>query len=209
MMRLFALPLALGLCLAVAQPVCATEPKLETDDDKILYSLGFALSQSVGAFQFNEAELAIVQAGMADAVLKRDPKIQLETYGPQIDAYLQQRRTEIAGKEKEAGKAFQAKMAEEPGAVTLESGLIYREIAAGVGASPGATDTVKIDYHGTLRDGTVFDSSIDKATPAPATFALNRVVPVSARGSADEGRGKAKLTCPPESLTRLKRSTDS
>ena len=198
-MRLLAITLALGLCLAVAQPVCAEETKTETDTDKILYSLGFALSQSVGAFQFTEAELNIVKEGLTDAVLNRDPKVDMETFGPQIDAYLRERVTGLAEAEKVQGMAFQAKMAEEPGAVTLASGLVYREVTPGDGASPAVTDTVKIDYHGTLRDGTVFDSSLKGDKPAPATFALNRVIPCFGEGvSKMKVGGKSKLTCPPE-----------
>jgi len=198
-MRLLALTTALGLCLAVAQPVCAEEPKLETDTDKILYSLGFALSQGIGSFQFDAHELDIVKEGLTDAVLKNDPKTELEKYGPQIDKYLKERVTGIAEAEKVKGLAFQAKMAAEPGAVTLPSGLIYREITAGSGPNPGPTDTVKIDYHGTLRDGTVFDSSIEKDNPAPATFALNRVIPCFGEGVQQmKVGGKSTLTCPPD-----------
>lgn len=198
-MRLLAITLALGLCLAAAQPVHANEPKLETDADKILYSLGFALSQSIGSFQLNEAELNMVKAGLTDAILKREPKIELEAYGPQIDSYLKERISGLAAAEKVEGVAFQAKMAEEPGAVTLPSGLVYREITPGDGVSPAVSDTVKIDYHGTLRDGTVFDSSVEGPSPAPAQFALNRVIPCFGEGvSRMKIGGKSKLTCPPD-----------
>jgi len=198
-MRLFALTLALGLCLAVVQPVRADEPTLETDTDKILYSLGFALSQGIGNFQFDAAELDIVKAGITDAVLKREPRIELEQYGPQIDLYLKERVTGLSEAEKVKGMAFQAKMAAEPGATTLPSGLVYREVTAGSGPSPALTDTVKIDYQGTLRDGTVFDSSLEGPNPAPATFALNRVIPCFGEGVGQmKVGGKSRLTCPPD-----------
>ena len=196
-MRLLALTVALGLCLAVVQPVCAEETKLETDADKILYSLGFALSRSIVSFQLNEAELDMVLAGMSDAVLTNEPRIELEKYGPRVDAYLKERVTGLAEAEKVKGMAFQAEMAAEPGAVTLPSGLIYREITPGDGPSPGPTDTVKIDYHGTLRDGSVFDSSIEADNPVPATFALNRVIPCFGEGLQQmKVGGKSTLTCP-------------
>lgn len=197
-MRLLAFTMVLGLSLAAVQPAAAEEVKLESETDKILYSLGMAMSQSLGSFEFSEAELKIVKEGLTDAVLKRDPKIEMETYGPQIDSYLRERMTKIAEAEKVKGIAFQAEMAEEPGAVTLESGLVYREITAGDGPSPGPTDTVKIDYHGTLRDGTVFDSSLEGPAPAPAQFALNRVIPCFGEGVQKmKVGGKSKLTCPP------------
>lgn len=198
-MRLLALTMALGLCLAAVQPVRADEPTLETDTDKILYSLGFALSQGIGNFQFDAAELDIVKAGMTDAVLKREPRIELEQYGPQIDLYLKERVTGLSEAEKVKGMAFQAKMAAEPGATTLPSGLVYREVTAGSGPSPALTDTVKIDYQGTLRDGTVFDSSLEGPNAAPATFALNRVIPCFGEGVGQmKVGGKSRLTCPPE-----------
>jgi FKBP-type peptidyl-prolyl cis-trans isomerase len=76
---------------------------------------------------------------------------------------------------RQASESFLAKAAAEPGAQKLESGLVYLEVTPGTGASPGANDTVKVHYHGTLRDGTVFDSSVERGTPAE--FPLDRVIP--------------------------------
>jgi len=198
-MRKIVLLAALALCLAIAQPTAAGDPALETDTDKILYALGFAVSQSVSAFQLTAEELAVVQAGFADAVLGNDPSVELETVGPQIDAYLQKRMAEVAEREKEQGKTHQTKMAAEEGAVTTDSGLIYRELKAGTGASPAATDTVRIDYVGTLHDGSVFDSSTSGPNPTPATFPLNRVVGCFSEGlQRMKVGGESKLTCPPE-----------
>jgi FKBP-type peptidyl-prolyl cis-trans isomerase len=194
-----ALAVALVVCLAVAQPVHAGDPALETETDRILYALGFAVSQSVTPFQLTAEELKVVQSGFADAVLGNDPRVVMETVGPQIDTYLQQRMGEVAEREKAEGTAFQAKMAAEEGAETTDSGLIYRELKAGTGASPVATDTVKIDYKGTLSDGSVFDSSTEGPSPAPATFPLNRVIGCFGEGvQRMKVGGTSKLTCPPE-----------
>lgn len=74
----------------------------------------------------------------------------------------------------ETGMAFLAENAQRPGVVTLESGLQYEIIQEGNGAKPGPTQTVTCHYHGTLIDGRVFDSSVQRGTPA--AFPLNRVI---------------------------------
>ena len=86
--------------------------------------------------------------------------------------------------------------AREPGAVVTPSGLVYRSLTDGKGASPAAADRVKVHYKGTLPDGTEFDSSY--ARNAPAEFPLNRVIPCWTEGVQKmKVGGKAKLTCPP------------
>ena len=82
-------------------------------------------------------------------------------------------------------------------AQTLPSGLVYQSLKNGTGASPKATDTVRVHYHGTLADGKVFDSSVQRGQPAE--FPLNRVIPCWTEGvQMMKVGGKAKLTCPPQ-----------
>jgi FKBP-type peptidyl-prolyl cis-trans isomerase FkpA len=88
-----------------------------------------------------------------------------------------------------------ARAAAEPGAVVTASGLVYRELTAGKGASPAAADTVRVHYRGTLVDGTEFDSSLKRGQPA--SFPLNRVIKCWTEGvQRMKVGGKAKLTCP-------------
>ena len=102
-----------------------------------------------------------------------------------------------AAEEKEKSQAFLSGAEGEEGAVKMESGLVYRTIQAGQGASPAATDVVKVHYHGTLTDGTVFDSSVDRGEPI--NFPLNGVIPCWTEGlQLMKVGGKAKLICPPE-----------
>lgn len=80
--------------------------------------------------------------------------------------------------------------------VTTASGLVYQDLKVGTGLSPKATDTVKVNYRGTLADGTEFDSSYRRGQPAE--FPLNRVIPCWTEGlQRMKAGGKAKLTCPP------------
>jgi FKBP-type peptidyl-prolyl cis-trans isomerase FkpA len=89
-----------------------------------------------------------------------------------------------------------AKAASEPGAVVSKSGLVFRSIVEGKGPSPTASDVVKVHYRGTLADGTEFDSSY--ARNSPAEFPLNRVIACWTEGvQMLKVGGKAKLTCPP------------
>jgi FKBP-type peptidyl-prolyl cis-trans isomerase FkpA/FKBP-type peptidyl-prolyl cis-trans isomerase FklB len=194
-MKPVAAAMALTVLLALA-PARAQEPALDSEEDKIYYVLGLAISQNVAGLELSEEQITLVQAGLADGALGRDPRVDPAVYGPKIQATLQARAAAIMEQEKEAGTAFLAEAAKEPGAETLESGVVYVEEVAGEGAQPKPTDTVKIHYHGTLRDGTVFDSSRDGD---PAEFALNQVIGCFSEGVQKmKVGGKAKLTCPPD-----------
>ncbi|MEE8524097.1 MAG: FKBP-type peptidyl-prolyl cis-trans isomerase [Thermoanaerobaculia bacterium] len=203
------IPMILSLALVIAS--CSTEPvpaaaqtagedeemssSLETEDEKILYALGIAMSQNFGAFGLTEEELATVQQGIADGVLKRDSKVDMQSYGPRIQTFAQGRVARAAAAEKESAAGFLEEMAAEEGAESMDSGLIYTQISAGNGASPAASDQVTVHYHGTLHDGTVFDSSRDRGQPA--TFALNGVIPCWTEGVQKiKVGGKSKLVCP-------------
>ena len=89
-----------------------------------------------------------------------------------------------------------AKAAAESGAVTTASGLVYRSLKDGSGASPAATDTVRVHYKGTFPDGKEFDSSYSRGQPAE--FPLNRVIKCWTEGvQMMKVGGKARLVCPP------------
>ena len=110
---------------------------------------------------------------------------------------LQAKIQAVAAEEGKRAQAFLEEAAKAEGAQKKESGLIYVEITPGAGEQPAATDTVKVHYHGTLTNGTVFDSSVDRGTPA--TFALNRVIKCWTEGvQLMKVGGKSKLICPSE-----------
>jgi len=92
-------------------------------------------------------------------------------------------------------QAALAAAAKEPGAVVTPSGLVFKSITEGKGASPKATDKVKVNYAGTFTDGKKFDASADHG--GPISFPLNRVIPCWTEGVQKlKVGGKAKLTCP-------------
>ncbi len=178
-----------------ALPVCAAEPKVETEDQKAVYAIGLAIAESLQRFHLSAEELEVFKAGLTDGALKRPTKVDLKTYQAKIQEFGQKRAAAAAEAEKKESEVFLKKMEGEKGAVKTESGLIYLSLKEGDGESPTATDTVKVHYQGTLRDGTVFDSSIERGTPA--TFPLNRVIPCWTEGvQRMKVGGKAKLVCP-------------
>jgi FKBP-type peptidyl-prolyl cis-trans isomerase FkpA/FKBP-type peptidyl-prolyl cis-trans isomerase FklB len=193
-MRRILTSLVTATFLFAGASVFAADPT--TEEQKTLYALGVVLSrQALGQFNLSEAELEMVKAGMTDGVLKRPEKVNVQEFMPKVQQLAQTRLAAGAEVEKKAGADFQAKAAAEKGAEKTASGLVFSTIKAGNGASPKATDTVKVHYHGTLVDGTVFDSSVERKQPA--TFPLNRVVPCWTEGVQKMKVGeKARLVCP-------------
>jgi FKBP-type peptidyl-prolyl cis-trans isomerase FkpA len=168
-----------------------------TESAKTLYAIGLVMSQNLGPLKLTAAELASVQEGLTDGVLGRTPKVDLAVYGPKLQEFAKGRLGAAAAGEKKAGAAFVAKEAAESGTVKQPTGFLYKEIKAGTGASPKATDKVKVHYRGTLTDGTVFDSSIDRGEPV--TFPLTGVIPCWTQGlQLMKTGGKARLVCPSE-----------
>ena len=192
-MRKFALPILALLILSTAAYAAGPEPT--TDDQKTLYALGFTLSRSLGSFKLTPEELQFVQEGLADGVLNREKKVDPSAFMSKIQALQQARMAAVADEEKKAGDAFAAKAAAEKGAVKTESGLVYTQVTPGTGEQPKATDKVKVHYTGKLIDGTTFDSSVERGTPA--TFPLNGVIKCWTEGlQLMKAGGKAKLVCP-------------
>jgi len=173
----------------------ASGPELKTDDEKTLYALGLVVSQNVAQFNLSESDLEFVKAGMIDGVLKRGEKVKMEEFGPKIGAMAQARAAVGSAALKQEGAAFLERAAAEPGAVKTPGGFVHQEITAGTGPTPAATDTVKVHYKGSLIDGTVFDSSIDRGQPA--VFALNQVIPCwTATVQMLKVGGKCRVVCP-------------
>jgi len=171
----------------------APEPK--TEEQKTIYALGLMMGRNIGVFNLSPEELELVKAGLSDSINKKKPVVELETYGPKLDALARSRSTAAAQAEKAKAKTVVDEASREPGAVKLPSGMVIRTIKPGTGPSPLASDQVKVHYTGTLTDGTVFDSSVKRNEPA--TFPLGGVIKCWTEGVQKMKVGeKAKLTCP-------------
>src|SRR5262249_27065373 len=133
--------------------------------------------------------------GLSDTATGGQPAFPIDSYGPKLDAFAQARAASRSGEEKAKSQAFREKAAGEAGAGQLNSGLIYKTLKPGNGASPKVTDVVRVHYTGTLTDGKVFDSSVQRGEPAE--FPLNGVIPCWTEGVQKMKVGeKARLVCP-------------
>ena len=190
-----AIPSVLGVLSLFAAHAIAAAPEPKTEEQKTFYALGLAMSGGLAPFKLSEAELEMVEAGLTDGVLSRQRKVDLEAYRPKIQE-LQRTRLALAGEaEKKASKAYLDKAAKEKGVTKTASGLLYSTIKGGAGASPKASDAVTVHYHGTLTNGAVFDSSVQRGQPA--SFNLSQVIPCWTEGLQRMKVGeKGRLVCP-------------
>lgn len=185
-----------GVPAATAADAPAADADMGTDEQKTIYAMGYELSKMIAPYNLSAQDLPAFQKGLADGVLKADPKVSLEEFGgPKFGELAKARAAGLAEVQKKAAQPFLEKAAAEPGAKKTDSGLIYVEITAGTGKQPTASDQVKVHYTGTLIDGTVFDSSVQRGQPA--SFPLSGVIACWTEGvqMMKEG-GKAKLICP-------------
>lgn len=197
-----------ALALFTASPQAAASAaeqspiRLETEEHRIVYTLGRGLGKLAERYHLKAEEVPVLAAGLQDHLLGEPSLVKdLEKHRAKAGYFITQRRIEAGEAEKaaarDAERAFLEEMAERPGADVRVSGLVYIEAQAGSGSSPSPSDTVRVHYHGTLRDGSVFDSSLERGRPA--TFALDSVIKCWREGlpMMSEG-GKGTLVCPSE-----------
>jgi FKBP-type peptidyl-prolyl cis-trans isomerase FklB len=153
---------------------------LNTRNQKVSYIIGLDIGRNL-AQQGIEIEAAALAQGISDAMGDAEPKLSeseiqsvMTSFQEEMEAKQARIQSAQSGKNIEEGKAFLEINRMKEGVVALASGLQYREIKAGSGRSPKATDKVTTHYKGTLLDGSVFDSSYERGEPA--TFPVNGVI---------------------------------
>jgi FKBP-type peptidyl-prolyl cis-trans isomerase FkpA len=189
-------------CLAACKPPQATEASpspgasgLASDQEKTVYAMGVMLGRNLVPLSLTPAEIEIVTQGVSDAAAGKPPQVDLQTYGSKVQEFAQARATDRAKAEKDKSVSFAETAAKEAGAVKTPSGLVYRTVTPGQGASPGPADTVKVHYAGTLIDGTEFDSSRKRGEPVE--FRLDQVIPCWTEAVQRMKVGeKARIVCP-------------
>lgn len=170
--------LALAFGLAAA-PVFAADGSVNLTDpkEKISYALGVNFGSNLKN-QGVEVNLETVRKGIEDALAGK-PKLEdaqmRETFN-ELRTQIQARAEQKKGESKAAGEKYLAENEKKAGVQKTASGLQYKVIKEGEGASPAATDEVSVKYTGKLIDGTVFDST-DKRGGTPAKFRVNGVIP--------------------------------
>ena len=182
-------------------------PPMPYDEDKMpIYALGLNIGMQISQqtdFKslLEEDELEILMTGFSDIVKGEEtvnPMEVLQKYGPAVNALLRERMENIMDKVKKDGKEYIDGFLDcNEEAEKTDSGLVYYCMKEGTGSSPVVSDEVEVHYHGTLTDGTVFDSSVDRG--ATIKFKLGQVIKGWQEGLAKmkEG-GKATLVIPPE-----------
>lgn len=167
------------MLLAISAPLSAQDyVDLENEDNQVAYSIGVNIGQNLVAQQIVEGiDLTAFMAGMLDA-LSDDVKMEQSVMMEVLQSFMQRQADEAQaalGESLLASEAFLAENAERDGVVVLESGLQYEVLASGGGGeSPTTTNTVLAHYHGTLSDGSVFDSSVERGDPA--SFGVSQVI---------------------------------
>jgi len=182
------------LIALIAIPAFAAETP-QTEEQKTLYAIGLVMARQLSVFNLAPAEFDMVKQGLADGMAGTKPLVSVEAYQKKVQELATARRNAQGEKLAGAAKDFIAKAAKEKGAVTTKSGIVYLSLKEGNGATPTASDKVKVQYRGTLIDGTEFDSSYKRGEPAE--FPLNSVISCWTEGvQMMKTGGKARLVCP-------------
>ena len=185
----------MGLVLVACNKNDPSSVKLENEDEKTFYAMGFMLGGNLQRLSLNDKELAALYKGVAAASKNEKSEVDMAVYQNRIQEVFKSRMDKVAQTEKDAGKAFIEKFVKDESATKTESGLAYKVIKEGTGKTPMAEDVVEVHYHGTLADGTVFDSSVERGKTI--SFPLNRVIRGWTEGlqTMKEG-GKTKFVIP-------------
>jgi len=162
---------------AAKKPAAKTAPAapaLKNSADSFSYAIGLSIASFYKAQGISDINNQLVLKALADAKVEK-PLLNETQVNNCIVSYMQNARSAKAGPNKKAGLAFLAENKNKPGVVTTASGLQYQVIKEGTGPKPTIEDQVKVHYHGTLIDGTVFDSSVERGQPI--TLGLKNVIP--------------------------------
>ena len=142
--------------------------------EKVSYALGLSLGNNLLGSGVNALDYAELAQGIQDVMEQKKPKMSYEEAQTVINDFFQSLQATGGEKAQGEGIAFLEENSKRAGIVTLASGLQYEILSEGSGATPTASDSVKVHYHGTLIDGKVFDSSVNRGEPA--TFGVTQVI---------------------------------
>lgn len=155
----------------------SADPKLNSEKQQFSYAIGFQIGQSLKQDQL-ELDPDALALAIKDVLSGGTLRLSLEEMKAAVDAFQQKQvkaQREIAEKNEKAGAAFLAANKKKSGVKELPSGLQYKILREGDGPMPKATDTVEVNYRGTLINGEEFDSSYRRGQPT--SFTVNGVIP--------------------------------
>ena len=153
----------------------ASAPALKTQLDSVAYSIGLSVGGSLKAQGLAAVNTDLLLKGIKETLAGSSALLTPEQANQCIQEYFQEQATRAGRENKEKGEKFLTENKKRAGVQTTESGLQYEVMKMGEGPKPSATDRIKAHYHGTLVDGTVFDSSVERGEPVE--FPVNGVIP--------------------------------
>ncbi|MGZ3788051.1 MAG: FKBP-type peptidyl-prolyl cis-trans isomerase [Bacteriovorax sp.] len=159
--------------VALSAVSCSKGKEPKTEEEKTFYAIGTMFGSRLTQLQMSDAEIDSLASGLRDSAKGEKQKVDPMAYQQKIQDMFKSRMEKQAVDVKKKGAEFLDKFVKE-GATKTASGLAYKVIKEGTGPSPKETDIVKVHYHGTLTDGTVFDSSRERGKEV--SFPLNRVI---------------------------------
>lgn len=148
---------------------------MQTELEKVSYAVGMSIADSLKNQNLEDVNTQILAEAMADVFAGSSPKLTEQEANNVIQAFLDNKKNAAYATIKVEGENFLKNNALREEVKTTNSGLQYEIITEGTGKKPNGTDVVTVHYHGTLIDGTVFDSSVLRGTPA--SFGVHQVIP--------------------------------
>jgi FKBP-type peptidyl-prolyl cis-trans isomerase FklB len=147
---------------------------MQTELEKVSYAVGMSIAESLKNQNLDGVDTRVLAEAMNDIFNGNELKLSPNEANDAIQTYLDSKRNEAFAEVKSEGELFLLANRTKEGIHTTSSGLQYEILSEGNGRKPGQTDNVTVHYHGTLIDGTVFDSSVQRG--APASFGVNQVI---------------------------------
>lgn len=142
--------------------------------DKLSYALGMSMASNLMNSGLKQIDVASFVKAFTEIMNNATPSMDSQEANQVIQSYFSKMQDEMLENNLKEGEAFLEENGKKEGVVTLSSGLQYEVLQEGEGAKPKATDKVKCHYHGTLLNGQVFDSSVERGQPA--VFGVNQVI---------------------------------
>lgn len=174
--------------------------ELASDEQKASYGFGLQFGEQLRRNSFEGMDLDVVLAGIQHWYHQQEAAVDDDAINASFRIIQDRKQAEEAGqagKREQLADMFMEANAEREGVTTTSSGLQYEVLESGSGASPGPQTTVVTHYHGTLVDGTVFDSSVDRGEPAE--FGVHQVIPAWTEALQMMSVGdKWRIACPPQ-----------
>jgi len=143
--------------------------------EKVSYAIGMSIAESLKSQQLDKLDLNLLKSGIQDVFEGNDLKINPNEANDLIKSYVDEANNAAYGENKQNGIDYLNENKKRSEIQTTESGLQFEILKAAEGDSPKSTDNVTVHYHGTLIDGTVFDSSVERGSPA--SFGVHQVIP--------------------------------